>query len=210
MDVSSDPKINDDDFVIIPTMQEAFNNYFEIPSSIYFLDNLHLPLYFDLQERGAFYLCGACYKFVLFKDYDTPYYHIKAHDQTNRLFLIGIYDLKRQIIYAKVVPVNLAPVNDKQYYMTYAFVEIYNPQNKKWISPCTYGKSLRMLLPLKRKSYRLKNEKAFKPLPHKFRIWRKYFSVVYEWNIILIKKHKLLLILKHAKRRFRREAQKQN
>ena len=67
------------DWIIVKSLAEAFESYFHMPSSVYFLKNIYLPVMFTNNEGGAFYFEGQVYKFVCFKDLDTAYFHIKAY-----------------------------------------------------------------------------------------------------------------------------------
>lgn len=195
------------DWIMVKSLAQAFDSYFHIPSSVYFLKNIYLPVMFTSNEGGVFYFEGHVYKFVCFKDLDTAYFHIKAYAPKARLFMIGLYNVYTNFVYAKVVPLKLASNNDKQYYCTYRFTELYNPSNKLHIKPCTYGRTLSLLFPRKRKSFQAKTTEGFKPLANVFRLWKIYFGVYYEFNIVLIKKHKIFLLQKYAKQQLLRKVQ---
>jgi len=116
-----------------------------------------------------------------------------------KVCLKALYDAQNGHFYGAVVPMDHMNQEDREIYLSYRLKQIYNPNNKKWISPCSYGKNLSHLFIMRRKQGKC----SFKPLPCKFKISRKYFNRTFQWNLILIRTNKAFVLLKMLRNRIK-------
>lgn len=194
-------------------MRHAFLKEKRFRSSMYQWYGLQLQLNAYDFFRGKFQAFYATWNYVLQKSTEHQYFSMRARSSADTFF-VGVFDALSFTVYGEVLPLKYVPYEDKELYLNLSVLQLYNPVNKLWITPCTYGKSLAMLFPLLRQSLRQKVGKTFRPLPIITKVSRFFFLYKYEWNIVLIRKHKYLLLIKtlreYAKKVRRRLAKRQS
>lgn len=125
-------------------------------------------------------------------NHSSDYLLLLAVSYAYRCYLKAFYDRENGYYYGVVIPMKYMSNEDKELYLSYRLKQIYNPQNAKFITPCSYGKNLSHLFI----GYKKKGKSFFKPLPQNLKLVRTYFGKNYEWNLKLIRTSKGFLLLK--------------
>ena len=101
------------------------------------------------------------WKYQLAKGIVEGYSILIAISHEYKVCLKALYDSYNGYFYGSVIPMCHMSQDDRDIYLSNRLKQIYNPNNRKWISPCSYGKNLSHLFIMRRKQ----GKSSFKPLP---------------------------------------------